>query len=159
MLKKFMVGALTTAIVAGGASMAVAGNGDDGDDDDGDVIRVTARFINEAEVDLPPSGFGAGDKFVITQDLYRDEEKVGHSGIECTFVRLEGEAAATAQCVASFVLPAGQITVQGLVTFTQDDEPFTVAVTGGTGRYRDADGELRVEPVSEEEERLTFRLD
>jgi hypothetical protein len=158
MFRKLLVGALTTAIVAAGASMAVAGSGEDDGDDNGDAIRVTARFIDEAEIDLPPSGFGAGDRFVITQDLYRDEEKVGHSGIECTFVRLEGEAA-TAQCVASFVLPAGQITVQGLVTFSQDDEPFTVAVTGGTGRYRDVDGELRVEPVSEEEERLTFRLD
>jgi len=32
-------------------------------------------------------------------------------------------------------------------------------VTGGTGRYRDADGELLVLTVSDPEGRLTFRLD
>jgi hypothetical protein len=157
MLKKLMVGALTTAIVAAGASMAFAGSGEDGDDD-GDHIRVTARLAGESEIDLPPSGFGVGDKIVLTHDLYRDGEKIGESGGECTFVRTGGETS-TAQCLASFALSGGQITVQGLVTFAQEPAPFTVAVTGGTGRYRDADGELHVETVSEEEERLTFRLD
>ena len=158
MLKKLMVGALTTAAVAGGASMAFAGSGDDGGGDGGDDLRVSARFAGESEIDLPPSGFGRGDKFVFTHDLYRGGEKVGESGVECTFVRIAGETA-TANCVASFALPAGQITVQGLVPFGPEPAPFTVAVTGGTGRYQDADGELHVETISDEEERLTFHLD
>ena len=57
------------------------------------------------------------------------------------------------------MLSAGQITAQGLVTFGPEPEPFAVAVTGGTGRYRDVDRELHVETVSETEERLTFELD
>ena len=47
MLKKLMVGVLTTAIVAGGASMAVAGSGEDDGEDDGDRIRVSARFADD----------------------------------------------------------------------------------------------------------------
>lgn len=157
MLKKLTVGALTTALVAGGASMAVAGNGDDGDDDGG-VIRVTATFVTEEEIDVGPSGFGAGDRIVLSHDLSRDGEDVGKSAIECVFVRADAETS-TANCLASFELPGGQITAQGLVTFSQAADPFTVAVTGGTGRYRDVDGELHVETVSDTEERLTFRLD
>jgi hypothetical protein len=157
-LKRLTAGVLATAIVAGGASVAFAGAGDDDGDDDGNVIRVTATIVNQEEIDLPPSGFGAGDRVVLTHDLQRDGEDVGRSGAECTFVRSDATSS-TAQCLATFDLPGGQITVQGLVTFRQEPEQFTVAVTGGTGRYRDADGELIVEPVSETEEQLTFRLD
>ncbi len=43
MLRKLMVGVLATVLVATGASMAVAGSGDDGDDDGGQTIRLVAR--------------------------------------------------------------------------------------------------------------------
>jgi hypothetical protein len=152
MRKQLMAGALAIAIVAAGASIAVAG------DDDDDVVRVTATFVEEKEVDLDPAGFGVGDRFVFSQDLSRGGEKVGESAVECVFVRA-GDQTSTANCVGSFTLPGGQIAAQGLVTFTQEDAPFSVAVTGGTGRYSEAEGELHVETVSETEERLTFRLD
>jgi hypothetical protein len=159
MFKKVMVGALTVAIVATGASMAVAGNGDDDSGDDGDVIRLIARTVSEGEVDTPPTGFGPGDRLFFSEDLYRDDERVGINGGECVIVRVQSETTATANCVATLSLPGGQITVQGLITFTEGDPPFTVAVTGGTGRYRDADGEMRIETVSAEEDRFTIHLD
>jgi hypothetical protein len=59
--------------------------------------------------------------------------------------------------VVSAQLPDGQITVQGLVTFT--GEPFTLAVTGGTGPYREAAGEVQVTEVSETESLIQLRLE
>ena len=63
-----------------------------------------------------------------------------------------------AKCVATAELPKGQITAQGLLTFSEEaeGEPFRLAITGGTGKYRTAHGEVIVKDVSETESRLTF---
>ena len=158
MLRKLMVGVLATVLVATGASMAVAGGGDDGDDDGGDVIRLVDRLVSEADLDLGETGEGVGDRFVFSGDLYKGDDKVGDDGGECTIVRLVERVAATANCVATLRLPGGQITVQGLVDFADEEEPITVAITGGTGRYDEADGEMTIETISDTEDRFTIRL-
>jgi hypothetical protein len=158
MLKKLMVGVLATAMIATGGTIAFAGDGSNDDDgDDGDVIRLTARTVTEEEVDLGATGFGPGDRFTFFEHLFRGGERVGESGGECVIVHLEGETA-TVNCVATLRLPGGQLTLQALIDFTEEEQPFTVAVTGGTGRYRDADGEATIEPGATED-RFTIRLD
>ena len=63
------------------------------------------------------------------------------------------------QFVATAALPKGQITTQGLGTFTDGPAKFELAITGGTGKYRTAHGTLSVEEVGGEEEfLLTFRV-
>jgi hypothetical protein len=84
--------------------------------------------------------------------------KVGTDGGVGTLVRLEPRVAATIQFVATARLPRGQITVQGLVRFTDGPSTFQVAITGGTGRFREAHGVLTVEEVSDTESLLTFRI-
>jgi hypothetical protein len=59
--------------------------------------------------------------------------------------------------VATASLPQGQITVQGLIDFT-DPGPFTLAITGGTGAYRTARGEVEVTEESPEVDRIRFKL-
>ena len=156
MLKKVMIGVLTTAMVATGASIAAAGSEDDGDDD-GHVIHLTARTANEGQVDTPPSGPSTGDRFVFSEDLFRNGDRVGRDAGECVIAEAQGESA-TVNCVATLELPGGQITVQGLVDFADPQPPFTIAVTGGTGRYRDADGELTIVEAGDTD-RFTIRLD
>jgi hypothetical protein len=158
MFRKLMIGVLATAMVATGGTLAFAGNGDDGDDDNGDVIRLTSRTVSDGDIDLGETGPSTGDRFFFAEDLFRGGEKVGDSGGECVIVRVEGETG-TGNCVATLRLPGGQITLQALITFAEGNPPFTVAVTGGTGRYRDADGEATIETVSETEDRFTIRLD
>ncbi|HEY3190393.1 MAG TPA: hypothetical protein VGJ70_23075 [Solirubrobacteraceae bacterium] len=158
MLSKIMIGVLAAATIAGGASIASAGSGDDGNDDRGRTIHFTSRTVHETDLDLGDSGFGQGDQFVFADDLFRDDEKVGTDGGSCTVVAVEGQTA-TVNCTATFSLAGGQIAVQGLVEFAgNEQQPFTVAVTGGTGRYRDADGEALLEPVSDTEDKVTIRL-
>jgi hypothetical protein len=109
-------------------------------------------------LDLGEPGDSLGDQSVFSQDLFRGGEKVGVSGVVCTLVRLEPRVSATLQCVATARLPGGQITIQGLPTFTDGPSTFRLAITGGTGSYREAHGVAIVEQVSETEERITFRI-
>ena len=53
----------------------------------------------------------------------------------------------------------GQLTAQGLATLTETSpQPFTLAITGGTGAYRTAHGQLQVAQVSETESRYTLTV-
>ena len=66
--------------------------------------------------------------------------------------------AQTDQCVATLSLPRGQITAQGLVDRT-GPVPITVAITGGTGAYRTAHGEVETSgPNDAGDEPLTLKL-
>jgi hypothetical protein len=106
-----------------------------------------------------PTGEPAvGDRFVFADTLYRDDEKVGEDGGSCTFVRIVAHKSATANCVATLSLEHGQITGQGLVTFSDDTSPFTVAVTGGTGAYRSVGGEIEIQPAESEGEDETYTV-
>ena len=54
-------------------------------------------------------GTGLGDQIVFTAQLLRGETEVGHQGGVCT---VTSAARAEAQCLATYVLPGGQITGQ-----------------------------------------------
>ena len=64
----------------------------------------------------------------------------------------------TIQCVTTLSLPRGLVTIHGLVTFTEEATPFTFAITGGTGAYKTAHGQIRINIVSTDEERYTLSL-
>jgi hypothetical protein len=128
------------------------------DDDRVQVIRVTAVTAQANDLDLGEPGDSLGDQFIFSDDLFRGGEKVGIAGGVATLVRLEPMVSATLQFVATAELPRGQITVQGLVTFTDGPSTFRLAITGGTGRFRDASGVLIAEEVSDTETHLTFRV-
>jgi hypothetical protein len=156
MRRKLTVAAIFI-LVLGVASITVASASADHDD----TIELVSKTVQEADIDLPPEGeFGLGDRFVFAEDLFEGGVKVGEDGGECTVVRfVEETQSATIQCVVTVSLPKGQLTVQGLVTFVgeEDDAPFVLPVTGGSGAYKTARGEVKVEP-GENEDRLTFSL-
>ena len=56
-------------------------------------------------------------------------------------------------CVATLRLRRGQITLQGLIEVQGEDDPgpFTVAITGGTGKYIGAGGKAVVREVGHED--------
>ena len=150
---------LALAIAALPAASAPSPAGSRGDDDEVEVIRVLATTVQEANLDLGEEGDSLGDQFVFSDDLSRHGESVGILGATCTLVRLD-QTSATSQCLATAELPKGQIAVHGLITFSEEteDEPFRLAITGGTGRYKEAHGHVTVVTVSETEERLTFHI-
>jgi hypothetical protein len=122
------------------------------------VIHLVAKTVQQANLDLGEPGDSLGDQLVFSEDLFRDGKKVGHDGAVCTLVRLVPRVSATFQCVATASLPEGQITVQGLPTFTDGPASFSLAITGGTGAYKTAHGQVKAVEVSDVETRLTFFL-
>ena len=127
------------------------------------VLRIVAKEAASKYLDLGRKGFGQSDQFVFTNDLLRAGTKVGEDGGPCTVTRLTARGANTWLCVASNSLPGGQITVEGLVTYGPDEavkaEPYYFAITGGTGQYEDARGQVKLEEVSADEVHATFLID
>lgn len=115
------------------------------------VLQLTGVNVTTETIDLGAPGSSVGDLIVISDALFQDEEPVGAHGGTCRVVQV---APVLLHCVVTFTLPAGQITVQGLVTPARAEEQ--VAVTGGTGAYRAAQGTLTVLEVEGEPARYTF---
>ena len=149
------VAVLLFALLGTGASAS----GPQGDDDGVEIVRVTEVVGQEANLDLGDPGDSLGDQFIFSNDLFRHGKKVGTDGGIGTVVRLEPMVSATLQFAATAQLPKGQITVQGLVTFTDasEGEPFKLAITGGTGQYKEAHGVLTIDEEGAET-RLTFLI-
>jgi hypothetical protein len=117
------------------------------------VLHLTGVQVEFNEVDHDPtSGAPAlGDGFVLSENLFRDGRKVGISGVVCTFVRLVNPPSAL-QCQVSARI-GDQLTLQGLAF----DQPRNVfAITGGTGRWRNAGGQVVVRDVSDTETDITL---
>jgi hypothetical protein len=118
------------------------------------VLHLTTRVVENQAVDVAPTG-GApslGDSFVASEDVFRDGRKVGISGLVCTFVRLEHPPSAL-QCQITARIGGDQLTAQGL-SFDQPRNVF--AITGGTGRWRNAGGQAVARDVSETESEVTL---
>jgi hypothetical protein len=99
-------------------------------------------------------GTALGDQIVFTSQLLKGGTEVGHQAGVCIVTSV---ARAEAQCVATYALPGGQITGQALIHLG-DPTPYAGAITGGSGRYQGAEGEVRVQPVSDIRGILTFHL-
>jgi hypothetical protein len=129
------------------------------------VLHVTLTNTKETDLDLGASGPSVGDRFSVFGDVVRDGVRVGAGGYECvTLLFTPGPdpsaepRALTDQCTGTLALSAGQITVQGLVDRT-GTPPITIAITGGTGAYRTAHGEVQTSGPNEAgDEPLTLKL-
>jgi type II secretory pathway pseudopilin PulG len=99
-------------------------------------------------------GTALGDQIVFTTQLLKGDTEVGHQGGVCTVTSV---ARGEAQCLATYSLPGGQITGQALIRLG-DPAPYAGAITGGSGKYQGAEGEVRVQPVSGTRGILTFHL-
>jgi hypothetical protein len=124
------------------------------------AFTITTKVLDSAQVDVGKPGPSLGDVNVITEDAYRDGKKVGTSDLSCTVVRLEPvKHFFAAECLNTTVLAGGQITSQGYVTSDEIEKvPFKQAITGGTGAYRGARGELTVDEAGDGPAHLTFNL-
>jgi allene oxide cyclase-like protein len=157
MRKKLSLGAVLLLLLTLAVVVVASASGDDGKDE----FKLVATRVQESEIDLPPEGeFSQGDQVVFTEDLFQDGKQVGKNGGVCSLVRLGPGESATFHCVATLSLEKGQLTIQGLVTFAgeTDTAPFVLAITGGTGAFARAHGELTVKEVSETEIHYTVAL-
>lgn len=100
------------------------------------------------DVDVGEEGFGAGDYLVLSKDPFFNRslsKQLGYFTGDCIFVALNEETfEATLECdVTANFRNGSTITIEGPVTFTEETAvETTFAVTGGTGRYETAHGEV-----------------
>ncbi len=139
------------SIVPGSASSETTVLGSDGKRHR--VIQLRGVNVTAQMIDLGEEGLSVGDYITIRDDLFQHGEKVGLHGGTCTVVQVD---AVLLNCVVTFSLPDGQITAQGLVSPDLAEEQ--VAVTGGTGNYKTAQGELTVLEEGEGQSRYTLAL-
>jgi hypothetical protein len=93
-------------------------------------------------------GLSEGDQLCSPTICSARHESRRRRGV-CTVTRVEEDGASTLYCVGGDSLPGGQINTAGLVTYGADEEfreePYFFAITGGTGKYRTAHGEVRIQ--------------
>lgn len=126
------------------------------------VLELLAQDVTETYIDLGDPDFSQSDQFVFHNDLFRGRRLVGRDGGLCTVTRVTAKGATTVFCSGSNSLPGGQITVQGLIDYAPGQEfkqePYSLAITGGTGEYRTARGEVTITELSTRESVVTFRI-
>ena len=110
------------------------------------VIHVQRVVGQDVYLDLDhsatadkPAPDSIGDEDVFWGEFFIGERKVGFDGGVCKLVRMPGWY----HCVATNVLQKGSITAQFLTDFSG---PGRFAITGGTGAYRSASGEVLYVP-------------
>lgn len=160
-LKKTILGAAAAVVLtAAGVTAAVALPAAAASSDHSQTIHLTAKQTQATLLVLAAPGHGpVGNQLLTTDDVYRHARKVGHDATVCQVMADLGQAGARFQCVATVSLPEGQLTVQGLATLTETgNQPFTLAITGGTGAYRTAHGQARVTPVSQTVQHYTITV-
>ena len=123
-------------------------------------LTVTATTTHEALLVLNSTpGDPTGNQFVSAHDLYRGHHQIGTDGASCQVIDVVGPERLQVQCVASLSLPAGQLTAQGLTVADEaGTTPFTLAITGGTGAYATAHGQVTVHPLNDQRSRYTITL-
>jgi type II secretory pathway pseudopilin PulG len=121
-----------------------------------DKDKQTTFTVEALTTEQQFEGTALGDQIVFTTQLLKGDTEVGHQGGVCTVTSVERNEA---QCIATYVFRGGQITGQALIILG-DPAPYAVAITGGSGKYKGVEGEVRVRPASETQPRgvLSFRL-
>ncbi|GAA0636558.1 hypothetical protein GCM10009547_46060 [Sporichthya brevicatena] len=144
------IGALTAfAVIAGPLALARK-------DSDPRVVAPTPRVLTATEQvskdrDIRPTGSSLGDEFVLSQSLTEGGVAVGTADTSCTFVRVvreDGKAtplAISLQCTGVAEIGPDLLLFQGVNSFSPTSPSVSrFVVTGGTGKFRDARGEVRV---------------
>ena len=126
----------------------------------GGDFKLTGKVVAVEQVDLGKTGPSLGDQQIITMDVFAGPKRLGESHVVCTIVRLDAATQASiAQCDNVTHLPAGDIATTGVVTSAQEEQtPFVQAITGGTGAYKQAHGQLTVSEAGPQPAVLTFDL-
>jgi hypothetical protein len=147
---------LAIALVVGNFTL---GSANASNNDDGDVIRLVTRPVVAETLDLGAAGDSVGDQEVFSDNVFADGARVGTLDGTCTATRVTA-AGLTLHCTVTLTLPDGQITNQGSIQFDADfDGTFYIAITGGTGDFNEAQGQVKVQFVTDNKTRLTVLLD
>jgi allene oxide cyclase len=142
-------GAMVVAI--GGTSFALASGGA-GEDTSFRLIEVRTAVT---ALDLPPSGGSIGDEFVLAGRLRNaaDTHTVGSSNDVCIALSASGTPL---QCSGVITLEGGTLEIAGNAPGGPN---FALGISGGTGAYDDAHGQLVAAPGPHGDELIKVDID
>ena len=117
------------------------------------TLVVIDHAATEEVIDLGEEGDSLGDLLAFGNAVYDagNETEVGTNQGSCVRT-VPGEAW---ECMFTIILDEGQLIVAGPLS---DAGPSELAITGGTGVYSTARGQMRLEATSETESRFTFEI-
>jgi allene oxide cyclase len=138
-----VVAVAVTAVLL--AAVTAVGSGSKGSHDKqghgkgshGKTFTVVEHATTDATTDTGATGDSAGDILTFANQVFdaKDSKKVGTDQGSCIRIVPGGSY----ECSWTTFLPKGQITVEGPF---YDKKDSTLAITGGTGRYRNARGTM-----------------
>ncbi|WP_031014666.1 allene oxide cyclase barrel-like domain-containing protein [Streptomyces sp. NRRL F-5727] len=120
-----------------------------------EVIEVAVRNDQYTAVDLGPAGPSLGDMDVYSGTAVKDGRSIGRGGGHCQVIHLKG-GEATSQCLITMEVEQGSLTMQSL--WTKGTASLDMAVTGGTGVYRNARGVARFWDIATPDERARIEI-
>jgi hypothetical protein len=125
-------------------------------------IHVTAEVVEQTFTgDLADPEIG--DKLITSVELFdKNDEKVGTGAGACTVVSVPEHPKAEdtlIQCLISAVFDQGQIIFGGLVQFPEVGAVGRFGILGGTGKFREAEGEATLVVISPTLQEATFDLE
>jgi hypothetical protein len=169
-MRKFAVSvavAVAAGVAFGGATLASGKNpGGSGGHHGGRTFTIYAPTAPNriASVPVTAGQFSLGDRIVFSDDLFTSKggKSLGYDGGVCTVARIADATTGSGvlECEVTFSLPGGQIATQALNTLTNGNLLGTQvgAITGGTGKYQNAKGQIAVKFLSNTEAFITFFL-
>ncbi len=148
---------LGTALVAG-VSVASGDGSHGGGKGSSRTIQVIERATTDTVSHPGGAGDAVGDLLTFRNEVFdrTNTKAVGISNGFCIRTQF-GPDVSTWECNFTTTLPGGSLTVEGQF-FELPSADSTMAITGGTGAYRHARGEMRLEAVSATEFAFTFRV-
>lgn len=149
MTRKYPLAIALVAVAAGGA-LASGSAGQEQTPPDSLELEYRHREARVAFVDEPPRmtkrrpSESPGDSAISRGTLRNGAgEKVGTAHAQFLITGGRGEKTSE-QATVTFVLADGQITAQGIFDNAGGSDVDVIAITGGTGRYDGARGNIRV---------------
>ena len=124
-----VIGVFAVAIPAVAANQSRAG---------GRVMTVVERAETDAVIDLGASGDSVGDLLAFGNPIFdaSNTREIGRDEGSC----VRTNPGLSWECSWTTILAGGAITVQG--PFTDDGADSVLGITGGTGAYRNARGQM-----------------
>lgn len=151
-LRRGLMTAAVAAVVAaavGGVSLARAGSSGDR------TLRVTEVQTGSAFVNISHSQQGApGDEFIFHAKLRKAGNRVGSLDAKCTLMLHH-----LLQCEGTAHLRGGTLALSAGITDAESNSTARIAITGGTGRYDHAHGELISTSTGKNTNRDVFDID
>lgn len=123
-------------------------------------LVLFTRNEHSVDVDEPPAGFSQGDESTVSAGMWNAAgQRVGRLDAAGTLTAVFQQAqTARGQFTFTATVRGSQITATGILIGSDAVHGFDGAVTGGTGKFRGAEGEVHVQFLANNSSRFTYQL-